>query len=814
MAYVKYSGLTKPNEVLEKMADYVKGKGYTVVQDYTDDANIYDRSTVDGKKFVFQDKTNTYFISLRSANGTYIFGTSDDAQMDTLPADKYVHYSGIGMVVSEGYSKSQRWYNQFNAPHTLNAKDVQGVFMPVTAGTAIAPVTRPSRVSYPNVTVDQQFIDDTARYNQYVKDTDTYVNYLGDEDNYIEYLKNRYNTSYRYDLFCNEVTKPTATLTFSLVKQSVQIVDKIADPPVRPVRPPRPVKQPYPAQPTAPIKYNVATSNYGLFDSAGGDYNIGIGDMSTAKSKIDNINNKDNLSVNLHPLFKVIDNSGVITNICAQLNQSTGHTFEPFTDNANNFLMSAIDTTVTVPKVTITSCTLTANQFYNYSAYYYNYAYAQNGVSPYDVDNQNIAYHRQCSSHDIQGTFERNGNSVALSNVHIVLIPTDVVVPKLQNFFNEEFGYKRKEGFDNKTSADWVAYNTTKKQIDDKYDADMKQHLTDLQKFDSDMKVYEPAFEKYVDDLEKGIGITYKEDPNTKLFQCTHLIVGNLEKYDKWTGGIYFSGSANRDMLKTCWQVYEDNDTSDQWILPVLSSSSKTNTFLRIDIDDAPMDERGHILWASSGTDNVTGKKLSLPIRVVGDSGNGKIPHYQYLQSQERLDWGRNINTLNCITINMPIYFSILVDPDVMDLYACCGAASGIYFISTLNTQTSYTYEIQYPDSNILCETFPMGKRRGHYGFDGISIYQEDSPPLKPVAPLKPTAVKPQEVAKPDVVDKPQVVTKPTEPTAVEEPAVVELNDIDIPYVPINNDGSRPQGVSISSINNIKQLKSDGDIFV
>ena len=74
--------------------------------------------------------------------------------------------------------------------------------------------------------------------------------------------------------------------------------------------------------------------------------------------------------------------------------------------------------------------------------------------------------------------------------------------------------------------------------------------------------------------------------------------------------------------------------------------------------------------------------------------------------------------------------------------------------------------------------------------------------------------MKPQEVAKPDVVDKPQVVTKPTEPTAVEEPAVVELNDIDIPYVPINNDGSRPQGASISSINNIKQLKSDGDIFV
>ncbi len=108
---------------------------------------------------------------------------------------------------------------------------------------------------------------------------------------------------------------------------------------------------------------------------------------------------------------------------------------------------------------------------------------------------------------------------------------------------------------------------------------------------------------------------------------------------------------------------------------------------------------------------------------------NGKIPHYYYMQSKSRLDWGRNICTLNAITINMPIYFSVCVDPDAMNLYASAGAANGIYFISTLNMQTSHTYEIQYPDSNILCEIFPMGKRRGYYGFDGISIYQEDSPP-------------------------------------------------------------------------------------
>ena len=83
MPYVKYENLHNPNEVLEKMAEYVKTRGYTVINDIADDLNIYDMSTSDGKKFVFMDRTNTYYIYLRSANGTNIFG-SDDATMDTI----------------------------------------------------------------------------------------------------------------------------------------------------------------------------------------------------------------------------------------------------------------------------------------------------------------------------------------------------------------------------------------------------------------------------------------------------------------------------------------------------------------------------------------------------------------------------------------------------------------------------------------------------------------------------------------------------------------------------------------------------------
>ena len=61
MAYVKYENLKTPNEVLEKMCEYVKTRGYTVIEDIKDDLNVWDMSSTDGKKFVFMDKSNNKF---------------------------------------------------------------------------------------------------------------------------------------------------------------------------------------------------------------------------------------------------------------------------------------------------------------------------------------------------------------------------------------------------------------------------------------------------------------------------------------------------------------------------------------------------------------------------------------------------------------------------------------------------------------------------------------------------------------------------------------------------------------------------------
>lgn len=401
MAYVKYTGLTSPDQVLAKIAEYVVSRGYNVVQDITDDLNIYDMSSVDGKKFVFMDRTNTYFIHLRTMNSINIFGTTDDAAMDVKTPDTDYRYSGIGMTISEGYSPTQRWYNQFQVPIKLNTKEVQFVYIPINRRDG----------SGPDVKINEP-----------------------------------------YTLYCNNITSPSDTLVFSVVG------------------------------------------------------------------------------------------------------------------------------------------------------------------------------------------------------------------------------------------------------------------------------------EKYVGNQFEGHG-----------YGAVHLVIGNIDKYGDWEGGVFFSGSSVPSLAKSAYnffdfEVGEDGQhpiesgstleyMDDSGILPVLSSGTISNTFLRIDIDDAVKESRGNIRWASSGTDNVTGKPMSLPVRVQG-GGNGLIPHYYVMQSTSRLDWGRNINTLNCVTLNMPIFMSVRVDPDVLQNYAIAGQVSGVYFVCMLNMQTGFVYEMNYPQSNDTCQVFSYSMRRGKYGFDGLSVKQ------------------------------------------------------------------------------------------
>ena len=218
---------------------------------------------------------------------------------------------------------------------------------------------------------------------------------------------------------------------------------------------------------------------------------------------------------------------------------------------------------------------------------------------------------------------------------------------------------------------------------------------------------------------------------NTFQRQSAHLIVGNLSKYDIWHGGVYFTGSLNGsindfDMTIEAYKLFEDTyELHEAYTLPVFCQGSKGGTYLQIDIDEAPSDSRGNIHWASSFIDKSigTGKQLAVPVRNA-DSGTN-IPNYYYMQSKDRLDWGKNNNLLNCITVDLPIYFAVCVDPDVIQDYACCGYCYGLSYISLLNFQTGETYHIDKYNSESLEQVFTMDKRRGWYGFDGFGVDQE-----------------------------------------------------------------------------------------
>lgn len=623
MAYVAYKDLKKPNEVLEKMAEYIKSKGYTVVEDVTADLDIYEMSKTDGEKFVFMDKTNTYFINLRSANGINIFGDTNSAYQDTLnvSAGTDKRYAGIGMIVSEGYSKTQRWYSQYKVPVKFKTTTALGTYMPVPSGAeGITPVENPVKVDEPAV------------------------------------------------------------------------VDK----PVAPTLPAKPVE---PTKPTDPSNNRI--NNMKIFD-----YSSVPGDGIATQGS---------------PCF-IYDNNII-------------HKYGDGYVAVYDFTYKAYDSDGAIPSGGTT--------FYK---------------GDYTWPTLDSSWLETVSKSFMYGVTGIKRGSSWLKTSHSGASPFVVMTTAAWNYL---LNYKAEvDAYNNKTSQAWADYNTALSQynidltnynaqvasLTGSYNTAMSGYNNYLKALDNH-NVYLQELKAYNDYLALLDATEYKytlfcnevlsEDKtrstisfsllkqNSKYFQVSHLITGNINKYDVWDGGIFFTGSACIDNILESIKLYDDGDTSDSVIYPVFSSGTHSNTFLRIDIDDAPKDARGNIYWASSGTDIATGKPLSLPIRVAG-GGNGEIPHYYFLQSHSRLDSGKNVNTLNCITLNLPVYMAVRVDPDVLNNYAAVGSVIGVYFISTLNVQTGSIYEINYPKSNDTCQAFSVGKRRGTYGFDGISIKQTD----------------------------------------------------------------------------------------
>lgn len=226
----------------------------------------------------------------------------------------------------------------------------------------------------------------------------------------------------------------------------------------------------------------------------------------------------------------------------------------------------------------------------------------------------------------------------------------------------------------------------------------------------------------HTDDTAMMAVFTLEIEPG--LFQ--HLAFGETQKVGAWSGGAIFSGSkSSYSMFPPGWGADQIANGSNH----LFGMSADASTFLRIDVDAAPL-RQNPVLWAAAGPANGncgTGKILASSLtnlNALGAAWFPKVPHYGYLQSQTVSDYGRNVNTLNCISVNLPLALYVQRDPDSLMNFSQVGYVPGVYSISMRNVAPAGVYEISYPKSGNLHQVFPHVKRAGMFGYDGISIMQ------------------------------------------------------------------------------------------
>lgn len=228
-----------------------------------------------------------------------------------------------------------------------------------------------------------------------------------------------------------------------------------------------------------------------------------------------------------------------------------------------------------------------------------------------------------------------------------------------------------------------------------------------------------------------GVVFTIKESITSNgekrdIYQ--HLAFGIVHKVGRWTGGMYIAGSRSSVNMFLAEGDVKDADIADSTSNELFASASVPSFMVQGEVDSAPTLAKP-VLWWSAGPESGsmgTGKILASTILNHNYLGSmPKIPHYGYLQSQNATDYGRNVNTLNCISVNLPIAMFVQRDPNPLMNFSMIGYVPNVYAISMRNVAPDKMYEINYPKSGNLHQVFPHTIRGGSHGYDGISIIQE-----------------------------------------------------------------------------------------
>ena len=696
MSFVKYEGLGKPNEVLAKIRDYIVQEGFTVVEDCVDDLDIFERNITDGKKLVFKDKTNNYFVCMRSMNGYQIFPEMAHGMANpegkTLPTAQSSNFCGIGVIGSEGYSPTNRWYDQYLAPKKVNTNTTVGVGLKVAGesptitilpsgyipeeywgvtktgavahnlpATASNPVKCGYTLNYQGTAyvTNWEFYDISYPYTSNFSDRKI-VEILDVNGQPASYNSDRENFNFDLDFY------------YDLTEYSIE-ANRIAL-----------------AQQIGTLK---GQGIYGDFDRMNFIVSMKIRDKKT-----------NNIIGLLENGFVVLYEYGKITQVRIAYSSSS-----PYMDYKKDAFVLGVN----------------------------KWVHELSAVNPkwYLYTNIPVSNLSSC------GTFPANASFVRF---HVRPFKLNIATTVSGNpYYGGSVGksYKAEDLFLRTKTLDTIKASPTNSDVYGEWWTDyISREFGTLKPVQAriigsnntiDVKYLNPST-LYCNHITTPVDTLIFTLVDQVYGTHQHLVIGNVNKYANWEGGLYLSSSHNSYTMSS--DVYNNKHNSN--VLPTLSSTELgCTTFLRINVDEAPI--KNKIYWASSGKPDkqdpkqcYTGKQLAMPIRYgegVTGTWRAKIPHYGYLQSRSVNDAGVNCNTLNCITINLPLYMAVKVDPDSLNNFAPVGEVNGVYLVSMLNMGTGSLYEISYPNSGNLHQVFSMDRRRGNYFYDGIAITQEDN---------------------------------------------------------------------------------------
>ena len=168
--------------------------------------------------------------------------------------------------------------------------------------------------------------------------------------------------------------------------------------------------------------------------------------------------------------------------------------------------------------------------------------------------------------------------------------------------------------------------------------------------------------------------------------------------------------------------------------MPRLTYNNNYDIVVRVFIDNA---KNNYIYYTS----NLVSEKFTRCYMSFSQDSI-ELPTYKNIISKSTVDQGRSVNTLNGISLVMPIYIMVLRDPKVLNSYSSIGFTEFVSYVNMLHLSSGSTHPIEFSLTNTVgdYQSFALYRRRidvrylniepnrtqrlGFNGYNGLAVKQ------------------------------------------------------------------------------------------